>query len=73
MRDMQLLKERALQKAEETPKDASSKDAFGEYAKMAKYLDDNFAPVEAVPQTAPMPVVTDQYVWHACSAEANCW
>lgn len=70
MRKMKNLRDSAIQDAASMPKDVDEKMAFCEFAKMAKFLDDNFSPVEAVPQTAPMPISTDRYVWHACSADS---
>ena len=41
----------------------SQREAFEAYEAMAKYLDDNFPPVKAEPQTAPLPVMQPTIHW----------
>lgn len=69
MQNMENLRDSAIEGAVNTTMSSDEKVAFSQYAQMAKFLDENFSRVESVPQTAPMPIATAKYVWHACSTD----
>ena len=63
------LRDEAVKSAQNKKATYAQQEAFRSYQKMADYLDKNFPPVEAKPQTAASPILENGAVWGACLDE----